>query len=62
MMIEDPNAGIARKDAQPRGLRRRQHRGARDLLEAVLPHRGRKHKGAGNVRGEERLGGGYGGR
>ena len=46
MMIEEFNSGIAREDAHPRGLRRRQLRGAGDLLEAVLPHRGGKLKGA----------------
>ena len=45
--MEELISGVARKDPQPRGLRRRQHRGAGDLLEEVLPHRGGQLEGAG---------------
>ena len=45
--MEEFISGVAREDPEPRRLRRRQHRGAGDLLEEVLPHRGGQLKGAG---------------
>ena len=45
--MEEFISGVAREDPKPRRLRRRQHRGAGDLLEEVLSHRGGQLKGAG---------------
>ena len=44
--MEEFISGVAREDPKPRRLRRRQHRGAGDLLEEVLSHRGGQLKGA----------------